>query len=122
MKYKISSEIQNEIEYIKQKVQVWQNLFDVEVELYFDGWAIFLREKIMYPRSIIIFKSYEDGTYSIKSFEIHLKNYKDEEFRELYAVERIKNRNDLLIELKDVIYGKDLISDASNMCKNTFIQ
>ena len=121
MKDKISPETQKEIEQIKLRIYAWKNLFDIEVKLYVDGWAIFLREKNVYPRSIIIFKSYENGTYSIKSFEIHLRNYKDEVFKELYTADNIENQKDLLNELKDVIYGKDLLNNASEIYKNTFV-
>jgi len=121
MNSKFSTEIQAEIDEIKNKVQAWKNLFDIEIDLYIDGWAVFLREKNAYPRNIIIFKSYESSTYSIKSFEVHLKNYKDEEFKELYNIENIKDQSTLLHELREIIYGKDLMNDASNMYKKTFL-
>ncbi|KKM68822.1 hypothetical protein LCGC14_1456990 [marine sediment metagenome] len=120
MKNKFSPDIQIELNEIKYEIQVWKSLFDIEIELYIDGWAIFLREKNIYPRSIIIFKSYENSTYTIKSFEIHLKNYEKEEFRELYSIEGIKNKNNLLNELKSIIYGKDLMSKASNLYRDNF--
>lgn len=122
MKNKFSLEIKAEIDEFKHKIQVWKNLFDIEIELYIDGWAVFLREKNIYPRIIIIFKSYENCLYSIKSFEIHLENYKDEEFKELYSLENIKDQKHLLNELKEVIYGKDLINDVSKNYKNTFLK
>ncbi len=115
-------QIQTEIDDFKKKIQVWKNLFDIKIEFYIDGWAIFLREKSFYPRIIIIFKSYEKCSYSIKSFEIHLRNYKDEEFKELYSIESIKDQKYLLNELKEVIYGKDLINSASKIYKNTFLE
>ncbi len=120
MKNKFSSEIQTELNEIKHEIQEWKNLFDIEIELYFDGWAIFLREKSIYPRSIIIFKSYENNTYTIKSFEIHLKEYEKEEFRELYSIEEINNKNHMLLELKEIIYGKDLMNNASNLYRANF--
>lgn len=120
MKNKFSPEIQIELNEIKYEIQVWKRLFDIEIELYIDGWAIFLREKNLYPRSIIIFKSYENTTFTIKNFEIHLKDFEKEEFRELYSVEDIKNKNNLLIELKSIIYGKDLISKVSNLHRNNY--
>ncbi|MFX1504456.1 MAG: hypothetical protein ACFFDH_26095 [Promethearchaeota archaeon] len=92
----------------------------MKTEFYFDGWAIFLREKNAYPRSITIFKSYETRTYSIKSFEITLKNYNKEEFKELYFVDNIRNKDSLLEELKEIIYGKDLEKDASKLFNNMF--
>ncbi len=121
MNSKFSAEIQAEIDEIKNKVQAWKYLFDIEINLYIDGWAVSLREKNAYPRYITIFKSYESCTYSIKSFEVHLKNYKDEEFKELYKVENIKDQSTLLHELREIIYGKDLMNDASNMYKKTFL-
>lgn len=66
------------------------------------------------------FKSYENCTYTIKSFEIYLKDYEKEEFRELYSVEDIKNKNNLLNELKEIIYGKDLMNNASNLYRDNF--
>lgn len=120
MQNNFSTEIQTELNEIKYEIQEWKSLFDIEIELYIDGWAIFLREKNIYPRSIIIFKSYENCTYTIKSFEIHLKDYEKEEFRELYSVDDIKNKNILLNEIKAIIYGKDLMNDASNLYRANF--
>lgn len=122
MKNKFSLEIKAEIDEIKHKIQIWKNLFDIEIELYIDGWAIFLREKNLYPRIIIIFKSYASGTYSIKSFEVHFNNFKNEEFKELYTQDNIKDQKNLLDELKKVIYGKDLISEASKIYKSAFLK
>lgn len=121
MENKFSPQIQTEISEIVDKIQKWKKLFDTKIEFYFDGWAISLREKNVYPRNITIFKSYERDTYSIKSFEVHLKNYNKEEYKELYSVDNIKDKNDLVEELKDLIYGKDLLADASKIYKNTFL-
>jgi len=120
MKNKFSPEIHTELNEIKYEIQEWKSLFDIEIELYFDGWAIFLREKSVYPRSITIFKSYENNTFTIKSFEIHLKEYQKEVFKELYSVEEIKNKNNMLLELKEIIYGKDLMKNASSLYKANF--
>ncbi len=122
MKNKFSPEIQNEIDDIFEKINIWKELFYFQVEFYFDGWAIFLREKNLYPRSIVIFKSYAKNTYSLKSFEIHLHNLKKEEFKEIYSKENIRNHENLLKELKEVIYGKDLLRNASKTYKNAFLQ
>ena len=122
MKNKFSPEIQNEIDEIFEKINTWKELFYLKVEFYFDGWAIFLREKNLYHRSIVIFKSYSKTTYSLKSFEIHLHKLKKEEFREIYSEENIRNHKDLLKELKEVIYGKDLLKNASKTYKNAFLQ
>jgi hypothetical protein len=121
MENKFSTHIQTEINYIINEIQRWKKFFDSKIEFYYDGWAIFLREKNVYPRNITIFKSYERDMYSIKSFEIHLKNYNKEEYKELYSVDNIKDKNDLVKELKDFIYGKDLLEDASKIYKNTFL-
>ncbi len=120
MNNKFSSVIQKETEDIIEKINSWKKLFNVKIEYYFDGWAIFLREKCIYPRSIIIFKSYEKDSYSIKSFEIYLQNFNKEEFKELYSSVNITNQNDLLKELKEIIYGKDLLKNASKIYNNTF--
>ena len=120
MNNKFSLEIQIEIDEIINKIQRWKKFFELKTEFYFEGWAIFLREKNAYPRSITIFKSYETRTYSIKSFEITLKNYNKEEFKELYFVDNIRNKDSLLEELKEIIYGKDLEKDASKLFNNMF--
>jgi len=122
MDNKYSPQIQIEINEILNKIHDWDKFFDSKIEFYFDGWAIFLKEKNIYPRYIIIFKSYDNIEYSIKSFEVHLKNYKKEEFKELYSLENIKNKEDLLKELKEIIYGKDLIKDASRIYNNAFLK
>ncbi|NVM37837.1 MAG: hypothetical protein HWN81_19755 [Candidatus Lokiarchaeota archaeon] len=121
MKNKFSPEIQTEINEIITKIQKWKNIFEYKIELYFDGWAIFLRENNVYPRFITIFKSYDANTYLIKSFEVSLKDFQKEEFKELYSIENLNSINDLLEELKDIIYGKDLIKEASNLYNNMFL-
>ncbi|MFX0140175.1 MAG: hypothetical protein ACFFDN_41430 [Candidatus Hodarchaeota archaeon] len=121
MENKFSPQIQAEINDIINEIQRWKKFFDFKIEFYYDGWAIFLKEKNVYPRNITIFKSYERNMYSIKSFEVHLKNYNKEEYKELYSVYNIKDKNDLVKELKDLIYGKDLLEDASKIYKNTFL-
>ena len=100
----------------------WKELFDIKIEFYFDGWAIFLREKNCFPRSIVIFRSYEKNSYSIKSFEVNLKDYIKEEFKELYFVYNIENKDILLTELKEIIYGKDLVKNNSKTYKNVFLK
>ena len=120
MDNKSSQEIQNDVEEILKQLQFWKDIFYFNTEFYFDGWAIFLREKNLYPRCIVIFKSYENYLYSIKSFEVHLQNFKKEKFKELYSVEKIKNQDALLIELKEIIYGKDLGNYVLRMCNDTF--
>ena len=121
MNNKFSAENQAEINDIVSKIQNWKNFFNYKIEFYFDGWAIFLREKNAYPRYITIFKSYNTRTFSIKSFEVYLKDFQKEEFKELYFIDNISTKNDLLKELKDIIYGKDLIQAASKLYNNTFL-
>jgi hypothetical protein len=118
---KFSHETQAEINKIMKKIRRWENFFEFQTEFYFNGWAISLREQNLYPRYIIIFKSYDTGLYSIKSFEVHLKNYQKEEFREIYSNDHLEDMNAMLEELKDVIYGKDLIEEASKIYKDAFI-
>ncbi|MCK4284822.1 MAG: hypothetical protein KAX18_01415 [Candidatus Lokiarchaeota archaeon] len=120
MNSKFSREIQDDIEAILKQLQFWKDIFCFNTEFYYDGWAIFLREKNLYPRCIVIFKSFENDSYSIKSFEVHLQNFKTEKFKELYSVEKIKNLDALLIELKEIIYGKDLGNQVLRMYKDTF--
>lgn len=121
MENKFSLQTQTEINEIINEIQKWKKFFDIKIEFYFDGWAISLREKNVYPRNITIFKSYERNTYSIKSFEVHLKNYNKEEYKELYSVDNIDDKNDLVNDLKDLIYGKDLLENASKIYKNKFL-
>ncbi len=121
MKNKFSLEIQAEINEIINEIQKWKNIFDSKIEFYYDGWAIFLREKNIYPRFITVFKSYNTKTYLIKSFEVSLKDFQKEEFEEIYSIDNIKNKNELILELKEIIYGKDLIKGASKIYKNSFL-
>jgi hypothetical protein len=118
---KFSHETQAEINKVMKKIRRFENFFEFQTEYYFNGWAISLREQNLYPRYIIIFKSYDTGLYSIKSFEVHLKNYQEEEFREIYSNDHLEDANAMLEELKDVIYGKDLIEEASKIYKDVFI-
>ncbi|MFX0000861.1 MAG: hypothetical protein ACFE9Q_11785 [Candidatus Hodarchaeota archaeon] len=122
MKDKFSPDIQVELNDILAKIEKWKNYFEFNIEFYFDGWAIFLREKNVFPRCITIFKSFSTNTYSIKSFEVHLKNYFKEEYKELYFVNNIKNRNLMLEELKDIIYGKDLATNISKIYHNSLLK
>ncbi len=118
---KYSPEVQNEIDDILSFLNAWKIFFFINHEFFYDGWAFFLKEKTMYPRSIIIFKSYDNNEYSIKSFEIYLNNFKNEEFKELYAKKHIKNKENLLKEIKEVIYGKDLINQTTKKLHKLFL-
>lgn len=113
MERKYSPEIQTEIDYILNKIP-FKNNFTVSLEFYIDGWAIFLKEQNMYPRSIVIFKSYKSDSFSIKSFEINPNNFEKEEYKELYFKDDINNIYLLLKELREIIFGKDIIKFVSN--------
>ncbi|MFW9882598.1 MAG: hypothetical protein ACFFG0_56775 [Candidatus Thorarchaeota archaeon] len=120
MKNKFSIKTQTEIDALLERLQEWKEFFEVKTELFFDGWAISLREKSAYPRSIVIFRSYDANSYSIKSFEILFKNYHKEEYNELYSIDNINNINSLVKEIREIIYGKDLIKEASKIYNDTF--
>ncbi|MFX1280332.1 MAG: hypothetical protein ACFFA3_13030 [Promethearchaeota archaeon] len=120
MSKKFSLDIQKEIDIILENAQFWKNLFTITLEYYYDGWAIFLKEKNLYPRCIVIFKSYKKNHYSIKSYAIYLQNYKKEKYQEIYSIENIKNHNDAIKQLKDIIYGKDLGNQALHAYNETF--
>ena len=118
MENKYSLETQAEIENILKKIH-FKNSFSVKYEFFFDGWAIFLKEKTSYPRLIIIFKSYLKNSFSIKSFEIYNDNYRKEKYNQLYFVEEIKTIEELIKELNAVIYGKDLVKNVSEIYHNS---
>ncbi len=56
----------------------------------------------MYPRHLVIFKSYSNDYYSIKSFEIHFSK-KKETYQELYINEKIDTVQQLQSEIKEII-------------------
>ncbi|MFX1298803.1 MAG: hypothetical protein ACFFD2_28590 [Promethearchaeota archaeon] len=120
MKNKFSTKTQTEIDALLERLHEWKEFFEFKTELFFDGWAISLREKSTYPRCIVVFRSYDTNSYSIKSFEIHFENYHKEEYNELYSVDNINNINSLVKELKEIIYGKDLIKEASKIYNDAF--
>jgi hypothetical protein len=122
MTNKFSEEIQNEIERIFNKIQVWKDLFNIKLEFYYDGWAIFLKEKNLYPRCIVIFKSNENNHYSIKSYNVYLQNYKKEDYQEIYSIEHLNNQDDVIKELREIIYGKDLGSQVLKIYNDTFTE
>ncbi|MHA1291626.1 MAG: hypothetical protein ACTSQJ_03035 [Promethearchaeota archaeon] len=115
---KFSPEIKDEINLIISGIDAWQNLFSIKLDFFFDGWALYLKEKLIYPRLIVIFKSYEKELFSIKSFEVHFKNFQKEMYKELFKIENIKNVEILLKELKKIIYGKDIFNSASQKLKS----
>ncbi|TFG25264.1 MAG: hypothetical protein EU529_01680 [Promethearchaeota archaeon] len=79
-----------------------------------------MKEKALYPRSIIIFKSYTKDSFTIKSFEIYLDNHKEEKYKQIYVVEDLLNIADLIKELNEIIYGKDLINYTNKKYYNYF--
>lgn len=107
MDIKYNPEIDHEINIVLNRIEFWKELFDIKVEYYIDGWAIFLKEKTLYPRLIVLFKSSQG--FSIKSFEIHVENFQNEIYKELILLENILDVEGALKELRAVIYGKDLI-------------
>jgi len=119
---KYSLKTENEIEDILNDIQLYKNLFSINIEHFFDGWAISLEEKNMYPRKIIIFKSYKNNSYSIKSFEIQINNIGKESFHELYTKQGITSKPLLVRELKEIIYGKDLINFVSDKYYNKVLK
>jgi len=116
MDHKNSLKTQKEVNTVLNKLAEWKNLFSIKVDYFYEGWAIYLKEKIIYPRSIVIFKSYSEDYYSIKSFEIH-SNKEKEFFKELYANEKIENLLNLYTEVKEIIYGKDILGSISRIKK-----
>ena len=114
-------DIEGEIDSILESFYLWKNLFTINIEHYVDGWAIFLRENRPTLRIIIVFKSYEDYSYSIKSSEISYNDtLKCEEELELYRIENLKSKTQLINELRAVIYGKDIINFASIKLRQYF--
>ncbi|MFX0042316.1 MAG: hypothetical protein ACFE8L_05340 [Candidatus Hodarchaeota archaeon] len=122
MENKFSPKIKNEIEEILKEISFWNEFFSIKFDFFFDGWAIFLKEKSLYPRNIVIFKSYTKNSYSVKSFEIHLNYSKKEEYKEIFSVKNIGNQKLLFKELKEIIYGKDILNNASKIYKNKFLK
>ncbi len=122
MESKYSPQVQAEINEIKKFIEKYHNLFSLKIEYYIDGLAIFLREKNLYPRLIVIFRSSLSEVFSIKSFEIHTNEFLKEDYRELYSKEDCKDIYKLLKELREIIYGKDIINFTSNKYHNYFIK
>ena len=113
MENKYSIQTQKEIDTLFIRLQVWKDFFFFKIEYHMDGWAIILDEKNAYPRKIIIFKPYHEEYYSIKSFEVRQNNGKKDVHEELYFNDRINNLDDLIHEVREIIYGKDLMNIAS---------
>ena len=114
MDRKYSLETQKEVNAVLAKLLEWKNLFSIKVDYFYEGWAIYLKEKSIYPRNIVIFRSYSEKHYSIKSFEIHVSKGK-ENFKELYVNEKIGTLSELYSEVKEIIYGKDILGSIPSM-------
>jgi len=113
MENKYSIQTQKEIDSLFIRLQVWKDFFFFKIEYHMDGWAIILDEKNAYPRKIIIFKPYREEIYSIKSFEIRQNNGKKDIHEELYFNDKINSLDDLVYEIREIIYGKDLMNIAT---------
>ncbi|TFG28484.1 MAG: hypothetical protein EU532_05155 [Promethearchaeota archaeon] len=117
MEHKYSPILQAEIEQILENIKQFNKLFSINIEYFIDGWALFLFEKSIYPRQIVIFKSYNHNSFSVKSFEVKSNNNGKEEFEELYSIKNLNTIDLLIKELKEIIYGKDIMHYTS---KNYF--
>ena len=117
MDQKYSFETQKEINTVLASFNEWKNLFSIKVDYFYEGWGIYLKEKSLYPRSIVIFKSYSEKNYAIKSFEIHTNKGK-EIYKELYVNENITTMSELYTEVKEIIYGKDILGSISSIRKD----
>jgi len=122
MESKYSSKIQDEIEKLLTRLHKFNKFFSINVEYFIDGWAIFLNEKNIYPRRIVIFKSYNNELFSIKSFEINLKNSQKEENNELYSIINLDTIDKVMNELKEIIYGKDIMRYTSEKYFNKVLK
>jgi len=122
MENKYSPKTQAEIEKILSKIHTFKKFFSINIEYYIDGWAIFLNEKNIYPRRIVIFKSYNNDSFSIKSFEINLNDCRKEENKELYSKINLDTIDKVMKEVKDIIYGKDMMRYTSEKYFNKVLK
>ena len=120
MEHKYSSKTHAEIEHVLARIQSFKELFSINIQYYIDGWAIFLDEKRSYPRRIVIFKSYDNNLFFIKSFEVNPENDKKQEMNELYSIENLDIIEKLMRELKEIIYGKDIMNYTSENYFNKY--
>ena len=112
---KYCSKTQKEVKTVLKSLFEWENLFSVKVKYFYEGWALYLREKSIYPRCIVIFKPYFKERFSIKSFEINFNKTKSESYKELYVNESICSISNLLSEIKQIIYGKDILGNIKKL-------
>lgn len=113
MEKKYDYDTQIQVNKLMKKLGIWKDLFSVKINFYVEGWAAYLMEKNIYPRLIVIFKSYDCDCFSIKSFEVSYDAEVNEIHSEIYSRDLIYGFQDLFIELKEVIYGKDIITSIS---------
>ncbi|MBY9002558.1 MAG: hypothetical protein KGD73_01170 [Candidatus Lokiarchaeota archaeon] len=104
---------QIQVNKLLKKLGIWKNLFSVKINFYVEGWAAYLMEKNIYPRLIVIFKPFDCEYFSIKSFEVSYDAKAREIHSEIYARDLIYGFENLFKELKEVIYGKDVVSSFS---------
>lgn len=110
-KYEYDTQIQ--INELMEKLRIWKDLFSVKINFYIEGWATYLMEKNMYPRLIVIFKPYDCAYFSIKSFEVSYDAKANEKYSEIYSRDLIHGFQNLIFELKEIIYGKDVTASLS---------
>jgi hypothetical protein len=110
-KYEYDTQIQ--VGKLMKKLGIWKDLFSVKINFYVEGWAAYLMEKNIYPRLIVIFKPYDCDYFSIKSFEVSYDTKANEIHSEIYSQDLIYGFQNLFVELKEVIYGKDIITSIS---------
>ncbi|MFX1498726.1 MAG: hypothetical protein ACFFBH_14475 [Promethearchaeota archaeon] len=109
MESKYSPSIEDQTDKFLLYLNEWKELFSIKLNYYDEGWAISLREKNVYPRYIVLFKPYGLEKYSLKSFEIHFDESDNETFNEIYFNKDIGNSDEVINEIKEIIYGKDII-------------
>ncbi len=112
---KYCSKTQKEVRTVLKSLFDWKNLFSIKVKYFYEGWAVYIREKSMYPRCIVIFRPYSQENFSIKSFEINYDKIKSESYKELYVNESIYSISNLLSEIKQIIYGKDMLGNIKKL-------
>lgn len=108
-KYTISS--QQEINSIMNFLERWKKIFSIKIQYFIDGWSISLTELTLYPRLIVIAKFNNCDYFEIKSFEVELNRIYQNEYKEIFALNRIKTKERLFKEIKEIIYGKDLFNN-----------
>ena len=110
----------NEIKILLNRIQKWKNLSLENFISNGNYFKIILREKVPYSqreycRRFTLSGSHIKGIYSIKSYEIH-KNRTKEDYLKIYStkVEGNTNAKAILLDLKEIIQGKDEIDVKPN--------